>query len=318
MDIEYLLLLQNFREATGNVLSPLMNAVSKLAVSPVPIMMACFVYWALDRRAGRRIIGGAAFALFLNGLLKLTFCVYRPWVRDARVLPYGDSKSGATGYSFPSGHSTKATTYFGGIAIWLRRSERRLIGVALWVLAALVIFSRNYLGVHTPQDVVVGFASALFAMWAMCRLEDWTDEDPRRDLYVLIGGLALVVAAAFFYKLKPYPMDYAADGSLIVDPAAMVDDAFTGIGYLGGYAIARFIERRGFAFDRELVGTSRLVTSLVALVPFAGWYYLWLYVMPGVVAKAVRYTIFYLGIPLYAMVVVPAVMAIVVKVQDRK
>ena len=38
----------------------------------------------------------------VNGLLKVTVCAYRPWIRDARIIPYGDSKTTATGYSFPT------------------------------------------------------------------------------------------------------------------------------------------------------------------------------------------------------------------------
>ncbi len=318
MDIEYLLLLQQFREATGNVLSPLMNAVSKISVSELPILLICFVYWAADRRAGRRLIGGAAFSLFINGVLKLVFCVYRPWIRDSRVLPYGDSKVAATGYSFPSGHSTWAASNFGGVGAWLWKNGRRVMGALFWVFVALVLFSRNYLGVHTPQDVVVGFAATLLAMWAVCKLEDWTDADPTRDLPVLIGGLALVVVAGAFFVLKPYPMDYAADGSLIVDPAAMINDSFQGIGYLGSFVVCRYIERRGFDFDRELYGRSRIIAAIVALVPLEGWLVFWAYGPGRAVAKAVRYTVMYVGIPLYAMVIVPAVLGLVAKARAGK
>ena len=318
MDIEYLLLLQQFREATGNVLSPFMSAVSKIAVAGLPIFLICFVYWAFDRKAGKRLIGGAAFSLFINGVLKLVFCVYRPWIRDDRVLPYGDSKVAATGYSFPSGHSTWATSNFGGVGAWLWRNERRVAGALFWVFVGLVLFSRNYLGVHTPQDVVVGFGATLLAMWAVYKLEHWTDADPSRDLPVLIGGLALVIAAAVFYMVKPYPMDYAADGSLIVDPAAMINDSFQGIGYLGSYVVCRYIERRGCDFDRELTGRTRIIAAVVALVPLAAWLFLWQYGPGAQVAAAVRYTIMFAGIPAYAMVAAPAAMGQAAKALESK
>ena len=54
---------------------------------------------------------------FRNGALKVTVCAYRPWIRDARILPYGDSINTATGYSFPSGHTMNAATVFGGGAV---------------------------------------------------------------------------------------------------------------------------------------------------------------------------------------------------------
>lgn len=318
LDIEYLLLLQQLREATGDVLSPFMNEISKIAVCELPILLICFVYWAFDRKAGRRLIGGAAFSLFVNGILKLVFCVYRPWIRDSRVLPYGDSIAAATGYSFPSGHSTWAASNFGGVGAWLWKNGRRIVGALFWVFVVLVLFSRNYLGVHTPQDVVIGFGATLLAMWAVCKLEDWTDEDPTRDLPVLIGGLVLVVAAGVFYMVKPYPMDYAADGSLIVDPAKMINDSFQGLGYLGSYVVCRYIERRGCNFDREFTGRSRIVAAIVALIPLEGWLQFWVFGPGHQVERAVRYTLMYVGIPLYALVIVPAVMGLVAKARDRK
>ena len=50
MDIEYLLYLQQFRETVGSILTPLMNAVTKLSAGFLPIAMMCMIYWAFDRK----------------------------------------------------------------------------------------------------------------------------------------------------------------------------------------------------------------------------------------------------------------------------
>ncbi|WP_321973967.1 phosphatase PAP2 family protein [Paratractidigestivibacter sp.] len=317
MDIDYLLLLQNLRDASGAFLPELMGIISKIAVSELPLMLICFVYWALDRQGGKRILGGFSLGLFMNGLLKLTFCVYRPWIRDARVLPYGDAKVAATGYSFPSGHSTWATGCFGGTGEWLRRQGRRALCIVCWVCVALVMFSRNFLGVHTPQDVIVGFGTTALSIFAIYKLEAWTDEDPKRDLYVMIGGLALCVAAGAFYYLKPYPLDYNADGTLLVDPLKMANDSFEGLGMLGGYVTCRFIERRGFAFDRELTMRDRAVMAVVALIPFYGMLQLFAAPLAAVVGAAAKNVIRFFAVALYAMVMVPAAMSLVAKLQKR-
>ncbi len=317
MDIEYLLFLQSVRDSMGSFFPNFMEAVSEIAVSEIPVLLICFVYWALDRRAGKRIIGGYSLGLFMNGLLKLTFCVYRPWIRDARVLPYGDSKVTATGYSFPSGHSTRATATFGGVGEWLRQQERRVICALLWILVALIMFSRNFLGVHTPQDVIVGFASTVLSMFVIYKIEDWTDADPKRDFIVMAAGLALAVAAAIFFMVKPYPLDYTADGSLLVDPMKMANDSFQGIGFIAGYVICRAIERRGFDFDKKLVMRDRLVCAVVGLVPL----YLVLNLGPdflkALIGAAGKNVVIYFFITFYAMVVMPAVMSLVAKYQNR-
>lgn len=160
MDIDYLIFLQNLRESTGDFFSPFLSWVSKFAVGFWPIAIMCMVYWVFDRKGGKRILAGFGCGLLMNGLLKLVFCVYRPWIRDPRVEPYGDSKVAATGYSFPSGHSTFATATFGGVGVWARK-RNKVISCILFILVILTLFSRNYLGVHTPQDVIVGFVQRL-------------------------------------------------------------------------------------------------------------------------------------------------------------
>jgi membrane-associated phospholipid phosphatase len=71
-------------------------------------------------------------------------------------------------YSFPSGHMLFATTFFGGLAVllWPRLrhpAARVLVCLAALALVLLIGFSRIYLGVHYPSDVLGGFAAG--AVW---------------------------------------------------------------------------------------------------------------------------------------------------------
>ena len=73
----------------------------------------------------------------------------RPFVADtrARVVGYHPET-----YSFPSGHTT---TSFAAATVFAFALSRRRAAIT-WALAALVAFSRIYIGVHYPLDVVVG------------------------------------------------------------------------------------------------------------------------------------------------------------------
>lgn len=256
---------------TESFLAPVMNWFTKFSVSFFPLAVIFMIYWAIDREAGKRMLGGVVLGRYLNGIFKLTFCVYRPWIRDARIIPFGDSKVAATGYSFPSGHSTCATSYYGGIAFWLRKKYKAVAAI-LVAMIFITMFSRNYLGVHTPQDVLVGFAATCLMMALAYAIENWSDKDAdKRDKIILLGGIIICIASVLYYVFKPYPIDYDSAGKLIVDPKKMLPDSFEGIGYLFAYVICRLIERRGYDFESELNWKERFVIGIIALVPMMWW-----------------------------------------------
>ncbi|GGX72165.1 hypothetical protein GCM10010358_28170 [Streptomyces minutiscleroticus] len=64
--------------------------------------------------------------------------------------------------SFPSGHSASAAAFATGVAL-----ESRGLGAAVAPVAAAVVFSRVYTGVHYPSDVAVGAALGVGAAFAV-------------------------------------------------------------------------------------------------------------------------------------------------------
>ena len=183
MDIQYLLLLQNLRNSTSNALTPFMEMISLFAVTYLVIVPA-LVYWCVDKRSGLYTMASYTTTVAINAVVKLTACIYRPWIRDSRVLPAGDAITTATGYSFPSGHTTSSTSIYGALAVsaW---KKMRWVSVLCIIFALLTCFSRNYLGVHTPQDVLVGMAEGVLILWAMSKLFPWLDKNPGKENIVL-------------------------------------------------------------------------------------------------------------------------------------
>ena len=280
MDISILLALQDFRNGAGAFLADFLSKMTFLGELSSALVIMAVVYWCVSREFGAYLLMGWSGNRLVNGVLKVTVCAYRPWIRDARIVPYGNSMTTATGYSFPSGHTMNAASVFGGVTV--RRDMPAVLRAVTGALVVLVAFSRNYLGVHTPQDVLVGALAGLLVMWLSAKLMRWLEAHPEKDLPVMGTGLVLAAAVALYAGLKSYPADYTAEGVLIVDGAKMANDTFKGVGWCAGFLTGWVLERRfvGFSTDVPLLTkVTRLVTGVLSyyaaaliLVPLLkGW-----------------------------------------------
>lgn len=226
MDISILLILQNFRNGPGGILSDFMLKMTFLGEVSVVLILMAVIYWSVSKEFGVYLLMGWSGSRIVNGFLKVTACVYRPWIRDPRILPYGDSMTTATGYSFPSGHSMNASSFYGGGAV-----RKELPGAHRFILViifTLVAFSRIYLGVHAPQDILAGTAAGLFVIWLTYRLTLWLKRHPEKDIVVFFAGIGIASAVAIYASVKSYPADYDQAGKLLVDGAKMAVDTFKG------------------------------------------------------------------------------------------
>ncbi|MEG1811771.1 MAG: phosphatase PAP2 family protein [Clostridia bacterium] len=271
MDIAYLLALQNFREATGGLLDQFFLLCSKLGDATIMAAISALVLWCGNRKTSQFIMLSAAGSLLLNQAIKITACVYRPWVRDARIVPLEGARKGATGYSFPSGHAANATALWGGLA--LAHRKRRWLCAGCVLLMVLVSFSRNYVGVHTPQDVLVSLALGGLLLVGIGRVCAWLDADAARAKarsYIVFGvGMGVGAALLGYALVKPYPMDYV-NGQLLVAPAKMVIDTYKAVGSCWGIFIGWLWEKRAIHFAPEGTVLTRVVRSVVGIALLLG------------------------------------------------
>lgn len=246
MDIQYLLWLQELRNATGGIFDEFFNAMSKFAVDIMPFL-PFVVFWCADKKWGYRFISSWGIGELINGIIKLTVCAYRPWIRSDLIEPAGDSKVAATGYSFPSGHTMVATVTYGTVFVW-QKNKRRWLAILCTVLLVLTAFSRNFLGVHTPQDVVVGLVESVLIIWIVGIVQKKLEGNEKLTDILTLVGIAAVILTLVYIMLKPYPMDYV-DGKLLVDPQAMMNDTFKACGAFLGFLIGSYIDRHYLHYE---------------------------------------------------------------------
>ena len=260
MDISYLLWLQSLREGAAPVIKALFTFLGSKGASVAFIVLPCLVYWCLDKRRGLFVMCAYGTSLAFNQLLKNTFCRYRPWIRDARVVPDPVAQEGATGYSFPSTHTQSSASILVGLG-WQWRHKRWLLALGV-ALTLLIGFSRNFLGVHSPLDVGVAFVEGCLFVWLTDRMMRWAEEDERRGPRIALAAVLLSVAYLAYITLKPYPMDYV-DGKLLVDPVEMMVDCYKAAGALAGIAVGWYLEHTYVRFETGRLGWQKVLARML-------------------------------------------------------
>ena len=119
-----------------------------------------------------------------------------------------------------------ATATYGTTAVW-QYKKRRLLAIGCGVMILLTAFSRNFLGVHAPQDVLVGFIETSLIICAAGFIQKKLEGNSSLADKLTVCGIIVPIGVLVYILLKSYPMDYV-DGALLVDPQKMMNDTFTG------------------------------------------------------------------------------------------
>ena len=134
-----------------------MQAISWLgsgdAQFPFAFGLAGFFLWRRRKRQAAQYLGWGFAGWAVWALLKILIHRARP-----RLVEH---LSGAGWWSFPSGHAMLAPIVYVFAVVLLEPEIRnktawRILLAVSWVLSVLIAFSRVYLGVHYPTDVIAG------------------------------------------------------------------------------------------------------------------------------------------------------------------
>lgn len=259
MDLDYLIFLQGLRESYGGEI--FFSLVSSIVTSPLTAAIPAILFWCINKNAGIFILFNATCGRAVNELIKGTLCIYRPWIKDAALIPSAEAMAKASSFSFPSGHTQFVTAVYGGFAFFYRKTLPQLI-IPCAAIILLVAFSRNFLGVHTPQDVLIAMIYSIGLFFAAEKIFAWIGRDEERRLIFFVGGLITVTIIFLWLYFKSYPED-VLNGSIIVDPRIARADAFDALGFGLSFFLGWFLEQKFINFKTKVAPKIRLRRILI-------------------------------------------------------
>ncbi len=128
------------------------------------LLLLPLLYWSLDAGLGLRLALMLMTSTGLNSILKMALHTPRPYWVSPDVRP----AAAETSFGMPSGHAQNAVAFWGEFARWLGKPWGWALAAGL---ALLIGLSRVVLGVHFPQDVLVGWVVGLVWLVIFARLE---------------------------------------------------------------------------------------------------------------------------------------------------
>ena len=162
MELQILYWIQNLRT---ELLDDLMVGITSLGDGGwIFILFTLFMLlFVKDKRCGIAMALALIVNLVIcNLVLKNVFLRERPCWLDPSIRLLIESPKD---FSFPSGHTSGA--FSASIAMWLYQKKW---GSASLVLAAAIAFSRMYLFVHYPTDILGGIIVGVFDAWLIYTL----------------------------------------------------------------------------------------------------------------------------------------------------
>jgi membrane-associated phospholipid phosphatase len=162
-------LIRAVQSVHGPALDAIFRAITFMGEEDFFLILLPLILWCVDFAFGARLAFFFLFSTFVNSGAKGLFAHPRPFDLDPAVKLHD-----AGGYGFPSGHSQSAVVVWGIIASYVRKRWAWALAVLLMVLIG---FSRIYLGVHFPTDVLGGWTLGIILlavyMFLVPHIEAW-------------------------------------------------------------------------------------------------------------------------------------------------
>jgi membrane-associated phospholipid phosphatase len=152
-----------FVRALQTIENPVLTAIirgitvlgSELFYAPVILL----IYWCINEKKGQRLALLLLLSAWVSNAVKVLLKQPRPYFLDPSV-----GLGVASGYGLPSGHAQHSLVFWAAALSGVLTERRRWLFAG--VVTVVIGFTRLYLGVHFPTDLLAGWLLALLVLGA--------------------------------------------------------------------------------------------------------------------------------------------------------
>jgi membrane-associated phospholipid phosphatase len=248
----------------GPTLDSIFRAITFLGEQDFYLILLPLIFWCVNFGLGARLAILFLFSSYVLFGLKDLLQQPRPFDFEPSV-----ELSDAEGYGLPSHHAASAVFLWGGIATWARKTWFWVVAVALIVL---ISFSRIYLGVHFPTDVlggwVIGALLLSLYLFGHPSIERWLVKRRLRMQILLAMAVPIVL--------------------LTIHPTK---GTTTFMGSLAGFGVGLALTRKYVSFNARGAWWQRIIRFLIGAAVVFALYIGFRGLLPN--EESVYYLIFY-------------------------
>lgn len=265
-------ILQFLQEIRNPFLTSIMEAITFMAESLFIVVVIALLYWCVDKQKSLKMAWIVLFSSVVNGIVKNIVKMPRPFQKGI-VTPIRVET--ATSYSFPSGHTQIATSFWGGAMTIFKDKSAVILGSVFILLTAI---TRLYLGVHWPIDVIGGIVLGTICVSIANKLID-TQKGFTKVHIAIVGIVAIGICIL--------PID---------------GDLAKAVGALLGMVVGAYLERNYINFKEKQPWKKQLIKIAIGIVGTIIFYVGLKLLLPG---EKISYIIRYMVVLLWIVAGAP-------------